>query len=289
MSDMQWIPGGTFLQGSPSWVLDWLDGEEHQTLPRVWFGDETPTVTRTVEPFWLDRHLVTRADFAAFVAATGHRTDAEEMGFGMVYGEGGWEESPGACWSAPGGAGTDLDGCADHPVVHVSYQDATAYATWAGKRLPTEPEWEFAASGPTFRIWPWGDDWQQALANTAEFHAGPLASLQAWKQWWSATCRQDGPMPRTTPVGQFSPAGDSPYGCADLAGNVYEWTSTLSALYDDNAPVDPTVRTAVGRYRVIRGGSWMNFRYQVRCSERMHGDPSGWSSFAHGFRCAQDG
>jgi len=288
MGDMQWIPGGTFLQGSPSWVLDWLDGEEHQTLPRVWFGDETPTVRRTVEPFWLDRHLVTRADFAAFVAATGHRTDAEQIGFGMVYGEGGWEEIPGACWHAPGGAGTSIDGSADHPVVHVSYQDATAYAAWAGKRLPTESEWEFAASGPRFRIWPWGDDWQQALANTAEFHAGPLASLQAWKQWWSAACRQDGPMPRTTPVGQFSPEGDSGYGCADLAGNVYEWTASLSELYDDSAAVDPTVRTAVGRYRVIRGGSWMNFRYQVRCSERMHGDPSGWSSFAHGFRCAKD-
>lgn len=94
-------------------------------------------------------------------------------------------------------------------------------------------------------------------------------------------------MPQTTPVGAF-PGGDSVFGCSDMAGNVYEWTSSLSQMYDDEVECDPMLRMAMGRYRVIRGGSWMNFRYQVRCSERMHGDPSGWSNFALGFRCAKD-
>ena len=95
-------------------------------------------------------------------------------------------------------------------------------------------------------------------------------------------------MPQTTPVGAFAGRGDSAFGCGDMAGNVYEWTSTTSYLYHETELCDPTLRLVMGRYRVIRGGSWMNFRYQVRCCERLHGDPAGWSNFALGFRCAKD-
>ncbi len=286
MAEMCLIPGGPFRQGTPEWVLDWLEAAD-QPLPRLWFADETPQVNTVVRPFRLDRFPVTVAQYARFVRDTGYRTDAERRGFGLVYTEQGWTERAGVTWRTPGGPGTggpDLD---DHPVVHVSWGDAGAYAAWSGRRLPTETEWEFAARGPDFRLWPWGDDWNADAANTAELHAGPLTSLSAWQQWWRAECARHGPVPRTSPVGSFG-RGDSPFGCADMAGNVYEWTATVSRLYDDAVHCDPTVRMAMGRYRVIRGGSWMNFRYQVRCSERMHGDPTGWSSFAHGFRCAAD-
>jgi len=280
------IPGGTFLQGSPPWLLDWLDAQG-QAFPREWFTDETPLIGVSVGPYWIDRCPVTVAEFAAFVRETGYPTDAERRGYGMVYGEV-WEELAEACWYRPAGPGSGIAGQDDHPVVHISWGDATAYAQWAGKRLPTESEWEFAARGAGFRIWPWGDTWHSGNANTAEFHAGVLGSLGTWRDWWRSVHERHGPRPQTTPVGAFSRRGDSAFGCADMAGNVYEWTSTLSYLYDETARCDPSLRLAVGRYRVIRGGSWMNFRYQVRCSERMHGDPDGWSNFALGFRCAKD-
>jgi sulfatase modifying factor 1 len=282
------IPGGTFLQGSPAWLLTWLD-EADQPLPQVWFGDETPQVKRSLRPYLLGRYPVTRREFSQFTGETGYLTDAERRGFGMVYGQHGWMELEGVCWRTPDGTHDSTESFPDHPAVHISWNDAKAYADWAGARLPTEAEWEFAARGPDFRIWPWGDTWEPGYANTAEFHAGPLSALDQWREWWGAVCSRHGPVPATTPVGDFSPHGDSVFGCADMAGNVYEWTSTVSRLYDDTAQCDPTVRSILGHYRVIRGGSWMNFRYQIRCSERMHGDPSGWSSFALGFRCARDG
>ncbi|WP_173159981.1 formylglycine-generating enzyme family protein [Phytohabitans suffuscus] len=286
MDEMVLIAGGSFLQGSPPWMLRWLD-ESDQPLPPEWFGDETPQVTRHLAPYRIDRHPVTVADFAAFVHATGYVTDAEKRGFGMLY-QRGWTEREGVTWRTPAGPGSGLAGLDDHPVVNVSWDDATAYARWAGKRLPTEPEWEYAARGAGFRIWPWGDEWCPTRANTAEYHGGTMTTLAQWQAWWAAVGDVRGAMPLTTPVGAFSPAGDSAFGCADMAGNVYEWTATTSALYAETARYDPAIRPAMGHYRVIRGGSWMSFRYQVRCCERMHGDPLGWSNFSLGFRCARD-
>lgn len=286
MGDMVRIPGGPFLQGSPQWVLDWLD-DEGQAFPGRWFVDETPQRRESLAPFWIDRFPVTVAEFREFTRSTGYRTDAERVGYGMVYGQY-WEERAGACWYRPAGPGSDVEGYDDHPVVHISFADANAYARWAGKRLPTEAEWELASRGADFRIWPWGDAWDPANANTAEHHAGPLATLAQWRSWWGSLQRRSGPMPQTTPVGSFAGKGDSVFGCSDMAGNVYEWNSTLAHLYGEDAECDITLRAVMGRYRVIRGGSWMNFRYQVRCSERMYGDPAGWSNFALGFRCARD-
>jgi len=286
MDRMVAVARGSFLQGTPPRVLRWL-GECDQPLPVEWFGDETPQVSRCLAGYRIDRHPVTVAAFADFVRATGYVTDAEARGFGMLY-EHGWTEREGVSWRAPAGPGSGLLGRTDHPVVNVSWNDATAYAEWAGKRLPTESEWEFAARGAEFRIWPWGDDWNPTLANTAEYHGGTMTTLAQWRAWWAAVYDRQGAMPLTTPVGVFSPAGDSVCGCADMAGNVYEWTATTSDLYAETARYDPSIKAAIGNYRVIRGGSWMSFRYQVRCCERMHGDPLGWSSFALGFRCAQD-
>lgn len=284
MGHMVRIDGGTFLQGTPEWVHDLLEHAD-QPFPRQWFADESPPTEQSLAPYLIDRYPVTVAEFGEFVRQTGHLTDAERRGFGLVYGPDGWYEQPGACWRSPAGPDLEMPDYGEHPVVHVSWTDACAYAEWAGKRLATESEWEYAARGPDFRIWPWGDEWDPSRANTTEFHAGSFQSYGQWQEWWKDVCADGGALPRSTPVGSFS-RGDSPFGCGDMAGNVYEWTSTLSYLYDDTVDCDPTLRMVAGRYRVIRGGSWMNLRYQVRCCDRMHGDPNGWSSFAHGFRCA---
>lgn len=287
MDEMRWVSGGRYLQGSPPWVLDWLDAKD-QAFPRQWFTDETPPLETTLAPYWIDRYPVTVAEFRAFVRQTGYVTDAERLGYGTVYGDRYWQDCKGACWFRPAGTGSGIDGYEQHPVVHISYGDAVAFAGWVGKRLPTEAEWELAARGRDFRIWPWGDTWHSRYANTAEYYAGQLGSLDAWREWWRAVYAREGPMPQTTPVGSFSRYSDSVFGCSDMAGNAYEWTSTLSHLYDRDVVCDPTVQLVMGRYRVVRGGSWMNFRFQVRCSERMYGDPNGWSNFALGFRCAKD-
>jgi formylglycine-generating enzyme required for sulfatase activity len=133
---------------------------------------------------------------------------------------------------------------ADHPVVYVDWRDALAYAEWADKRLPTEHEWARAARGNDGRVYPWGDAWDETRCNTRE--SGPGT---------------------TTPVGAYSPAGDSPYGLADVAGNVWEWTSTDQ-----------------GGLRVLRGGSWASNRSYARCAYRLRFNPADRNDLHGGFR-----
>jgi sulfatase modifying factor 1 len=282
------VPGSEFDLGTPEWVLDWLRAQG-QPSPMSWFRDETPQVRVALGPFLIDRHPVTVGQYAAFAADSGYRTVAERRGWSVVYGPDYWGEAEGASWRCPAGSRNGYQPPLDHPVVHIACEDAEAFASWAGKRLPTEAEWELAARGSGYRLWPWGDVWSRDRANTTELRVGDeLLSASEWRAWWKATTRETGPIPLTTPVGSFSPLGDSPFGVADMAGNVYEWTTSPSRLYAPSPECDASLRSLMGRYRVIRGGSWMSLRFQARTSERLHGDPSGWACFATGFRCARD-
>jgi formylglycine-generating enzyme required for sulfatase activity len=237
------IPGGRFVMGDAA-------GEP----------DEAPRAV-AVRAFRIMRHEVTNREFAAFVAATGHVTDAERSGAGYVWTDR-WRSVRGAEWRRPQGAASTIAGLEDHPVVQTSARDAAAYCAWLGLRLPTEAEWELAARGVDGRRYPWGDEApQQRGERRANFGTVDC-------------CAPDGSdgFLRTAPVGSF-PRGASPYGVQDMAGNVWEWTASPYRGAGDGV--------------ALRGGGWGNDPYCLRAAYR-HGNPPDIGLDMVGFRCAGD-
>ncbi|WP_330233038.1 formylglycine-generating enzyme family protein [Nocardia sp. NBC_00508] len=280
------ISEATAAVGSPESHLDTIAACQH--YPRSWFEDETPQHMVRLDAFAIDRTPVTNAMFAAFVEATGHVTAAERRGYGLVYGRDYWTTVSGICWRHPH---PRLDAPRDrpnHPVVHVDHTDATTYAIWAGKRLPSEAEWEHSAHGPDWMAWPWGNTWDRARAVTAEYWAGiEIRDLATWKAWWQPHYESHGPAPATSEVGVLT-NGRSPFGVLDMAGNVAEWTATPYLLYDRHRIYDPNYRAVADHgHFVVRGGGWKSFRWQTRTSERIAVSPE-YSAPDLGFRCARD-
>ncbi len=251
------------------------------------YPEEHPTVRVQVDGFWMDEHTVTVAEFRRFVKATGYVTVAERpldpeyypgadpamlvpgsMVFQMTKGpvdlrvmRNWWGYVPGASWKTPGGPGSNTGGLERHPVVHVCWEDVEAYAAWAGKDLPTEAEWEFAARGGLDgALYCWGD----------EFAPGGKQQANTWQgEFPWQNLELDG-YKLTAPVGSFRPNG---YGLYDMAGNVWEWTSDF---YSDRGeagthhcctPSNPRVLSPDASFdtsdpggahiprRVIKGGS----------------------------------
>lgn len=242
-AEMVAIPGGTFILGDS-------EGDPNEK-PR----------TVSVGPFLLMRLEVTNRQFSEFVAATGHRTDVEINNQGYVW-QRNWRQTAGADWRRPNGAGSTIMGIMNHPVVQVSARDGEAYCSWQGLRLPDEVEWEFAARGLDGRRYPWGNS-RPGLAVERRANFGTVACC--------APDDTDG-YERTAPVGSFS-SGGSPFGIQDMAGNVWEWTSS-------QFPGRP------GQV-VLRGGGWGNNPYCLRTSYR-HGNPPDIGLSMVGFRCAGD-
>jgi formylglycine-generating enzyme required for sulfatase activity len=256
------LAGGTFRMGA--------DDE----MP-----DERPAHEVNIKPFWIDKHEVTVREFARFAEATGYRTEAEKYGWSGVFDikRGAWGKVDGADWLHPEGPGAKAE--PDEPVCQVSWQDAWAYAKWAGKRLPTEAEWEYAARGGLVgKRYAWGDELRPS--------GKPAAN------WWQGrfpveNTTEDGFLKRA-PAGSFSPNG---FGLEDMAGNVWEWCADWYAEdYYTSAPHDNPTGPIQGHERVIRGGSWMcaeNFCSNYRVAARSHAAPdSGLNNL--GFRCARD-
>ena len=242
--DLIAVPGGEFVMGDPQ-------GEP----------DEAPKRTRVVA-FGIMRHEVTNRQFAAFVAAGGYRSDVEAAGAGYVW-TGRWRRAEGADWRRPEGPDSTIADKPDHPVVQVSARDAAAFCAWAGLRLPSETEWEFAARGSDGRRYPWGDE-------APEQGAGTRANFGA-----VACCAPDAAdgYRTTAPVGSYA-RGASPFGLLDMAGNVWEWTASRFP----GKPHDVA----------LRGGGWGNNPYCLRVSYR-HGNPPDIGLDMVGFRCAGDG
>ena len=239
--------------------------------------DEQPIFRANVAPFFMDRHPVTVGQFQSFVSATGYRTDAERFGEAGVLDArtGEWRLVVGACWRYP--HGPDLPRAPhDHPVTQVSWNDASAYAKWAGKRLPTEIEWEHAARGArnARRRYPWGDgliEDGQPRANTSEI-ASPARRTDADGHLW------------TSPVGVF---GETELGLTDMGGNVWQWTADWYRSYAErDAPFTPGPNSA----KVQRGGSFLchsDFCHGYRVSARSHSTPE-TALFHVGFRLVKD-
>jgi formylglycine-generating enzyme len=269
---MRWIPGGTFRMGSTDF-----------------YPEEQPVHDVHVDGFWMDRCTVTNAQFARFVAATQYVTVAERpisaedfpgapaenlLPGSMLFQKAAgpvnlssyanwWAWTPGVCWQHPHGPGSGLQGLEHHPVVHVAYEDAEAYAHWAGKELPSEAEWEFAARGGLDgKKFTWGD----------EHFPGGKAYANSWQGEfpWQNTLL-DG-YEGTAPVGSFPPNG---YDLLDMAGNVWEWTSDwyVTRLGDAKhaccgPAVNPRIVSPDNSYnprqpqfriprRVVKGGSFL--------------------------------
>ncbi|WP_435015910.1 formylglycine-generating enzyme family protein [Tundrisphaera sp. TA3] len=309
---MVWIPGGTFTMGT----------SDDQAWP-----DEQPPHRVKVAGFWLDEHEVTNAEFRAFVKATGYLTVAERKPTVeeilaqsppgtpspppevMVPGalvfqpsagpidlrdiSGWWKWVPGASWQHPSGPGSNIDGQDDHPVVQVAWDDAKAYAKWAGKRLPTEAEWEFAARGGLeAKPYAWGDAPYSDEKPQANIWQGDFPRAN------SAT---DG-FARTSPVKKYAPNG---YGLYDMAGNVWEWCEDwyqpdlyaarahLGTATNPTGPAGPA-RPSSGAFaapmRVQRGGSFLcNDTYCSRYRPgARHGCTPDTAASHGGFRCALD-
>jgi len=211
--------------------------------------NERPAHEVCVESFYIDRYPVTNEEYKRFV---------DDTGYPVPYYVVEWADWTEYNWDPE--AKTPPKGKEKHPVVLVSLKDAEAYVTWAGKRLPGEAEWERAARGTDGRRWPWGNDFVEGHCN-------------------SKGTKSNG----TTPVGQYSPDGDSPVGAGDMVGNVWEWTSSLFRPYPYDANDGRESQEAMG-WRVLRGGSWTNDLDRTRCTARLDGDFLFWSNI--GFRCA---
>jgi formylglycine-generating enzyme required for sulfatase activity len=300
---MVWVPGGTFTMGS-----DLAD-----------YPEEGPPHPVTVDGFWIDPTPVTVAQFARFVADTGYVTVAERpldpaqypnvdrrllLAGSLVFTptdkpvdltdlQQWWRYVPGASWRHPEGPRSDVTGRDEHPVVHVCWEDVEAYAAWAGKQLPTEAEWEFAARGGLDGApYAWGD----------EFLPGGKRMANTWVGEFPWHNLKPARRQRTTPVRSFPPNG---YGLYDVAGNVWEWTADF---YRSNhpathaccaPPVNPRVDDAEGSYgdqeqggahvprRVLKGGSHLcaeNYCRRYRPAARQAQQVE--SAMSHiGFRC----
>jgi formylglycine-generating enzyme required for sulfatase activity len=225
--------------------------------------DEKPVHTvRIKKPFYMGKTEVTRSQFAAFVQATNHRTTAEKEGWAYTWDGKRWGKKKGASWRDAGFTQTD-----SHPVVNVSWDDATALAAWVGRRsgatvtLPTEAEWEYASRSGTESAFPWGDDpddgkgWCNAADQTVK------------KQFanWTVFRWSDG-YTVTAPVGRFRANG---FGLYDMHGNVLEWCQDW---YDEDyykaSPKEDPPGAGSGKYRVLRGGSWGSYPWICRSAYR---------------------
>ncbi len=256
--------------------------------------DEVPVHKVCLDAFYIDKYEVTNQQFKEFVDATGYVTTAEAAGGSWVLDTAieddshwgyGYGFKLGAYWAAPQGPGSSIADKMDHPVVHVSLMDARAYAAWAGKRVPTEAEWEKAARGKLEqKIFTWGvnyGDYGKKL--DYGLYMNWHADIREDVKWTGAML--DGFKYTTAPVGSFPPNG---YGLYDMAGNVFEYVNDrYDPAYYSKSPVDNPQGPTSGTDVIIRGGGWSWCECYGRPASRVPMGPRETNDYT-GFRLAMD-
>ena len=241
---MVYVPAGEFPMGT-------TDG----------FKDEQPVHTVSLDGFWIDRTEVTNEQFATFLNEKGNQEEGGAKWLNVGSAE--------CLIEQVGGEYRPKEGYAGHPAVCVTWYGAAAYCEWAGGRLPTEAEWEYAARGPEGRKFPWGNEFDCALCNS-----------------WGDGC--DG-YAHTAPVGSF-PGGASWCGALDMLGNVWEWVADwYDADYYASSPSQNPTGPSSGMYRVMRGGSWFAYQHPTNNPRWYRNNDLPNLSYGYvGFRCAGD-
>ncbi len=256
-----------------------IRGGEFQMGSRNGMPHEAPRHTVAVKPFYIDETEVTVADFARFVEATNYVTEAEKFGESAVFDlrRGEWTMQPAANWRQPEGARSTA--ASNEPVCQISWNDAEAFAKWAGKRLPTEAEWEFAARGGLEnKEYAWGDDLRPRGKPRANWWQGEFPIKNTIEDGFSTRA----------PIKSFAPNN---FGLYDVSGNVWEWCEDwFDADYYKTSPRDNPINVKTGTERVLRGGSWLcseNFCSNYRVAGRSSSTPDTGSNNT-GFRLARD-
>ncbi|MXY45970.1 MAG: formylglycine-generating enzyme family protein [Chloroflexi bacterium] len=283
INGMALIPGGEFLMGADDPSGFSADGEG-------------PIRSVRVNPFYMDTCAVTNNQFERFARETGYKTEAERFGWSFVFhmfvgakARGAanqaaaeapwWWVINGAYWRRPEGPGSNLKRRWNHPVTHISWNDAMEYCKWAGKRLPTEAEWEYAARGGLAqKRYAWGD----------ELTPGGEHRCNIWQGAFPDDNSADDGYKGTAPVNAYEPNG---YGLYNVSGNVWEWTADwFSPTFHINAPSDNPQGPPAGQAKTIRGGSYLchdSYCNRYRVAARTSNTPDS-STGNLGFRCVRD-
>jgi formylglycine-generating enzyme len=276
------LEGGEFLMGNAG--------------PHAYSDDGEGPIRRVhLDPLWIDPCAVSNADFARFVEETEHVTEAERFGWSFVFAgllpddfpptrgvarATWWRQVDGADWRRPEGPQSDLDGRLDHPVVHVSWNDVQAYCVWAGKRLPTEAEWEYAARGGLEgKLFPWGNELEPGGEHRMNVWQGTFPTENSGADGFYGTC----------PVDEFQPNG---FGLHNMTGNVWEWCANWfdpPDFHTRDTRTNPQGPPG-GTNRSTRGGSYLCHhsyckRYRVAARSSLTPDSTTGNT---GFRCVRD-
>lgn len=266
------VPGGRFEMGTRDDEIDYMVTlclEFNQDCGYAVVSElSRPTHTVSINGYWVDQHEITNAQYAAFLNDQGNQAEGGAAWLSI--------DNPHSLIELVNDSFQPKEGFADHPVIEVTWHGANAYCQWAGGRLPTEAEWEYAARGSESLIFPWGNRFDLTRLNFCDTNCEKF-----WKTADYDTGYSDG-YSMTAPVGTY-PGGASWCGARDMAGNVWEWVADWMGPYTLLHQTNPTGPES-GTIKVIKGGGWCNAPTVIRSSHRWNYAPLG-SGFNLGFRC----